>query len=139
MRYILLAMRDFHIVNFRQRGDSEDEVYSNTKQAMVAWFAGWYVAFLVGVAVMSHKLGFRPVFDHSFLATLLMGLLLFAPYVLVMWTLADKIIQFPELVNERASPKKSAWIAWSTALIGFLMIGIVPIVLEAIVPALPPK
>ena len=56
-----------------------------------------------------------------------------------MWAFADKVMHFPELVNEVASPEKSAWIAWSTALIGLLMIGIVPIVLEAIVPALPPR
>ncbi|MEZ0487055.1 hypothetical protein [Fibrella aquatica] len=139
MKYILLTIRDYHIVSFRKRGDSEDEVYSNTKQAMVAWFAGWYVAFLAGVAVISHKLGFRPVFDHSLLTALIVGLLLLTPYVLVMWAFTERIMHFPELVNEVASPKKSAWIAWSIVLIGLLMIGIVPIVLEAIVPVQPPR
>ncbi|MEZ0540692.1 hypothetical protein [Fibrella arboris] len=139
MRFILLAIRDFVIVNFRQRGYSEDQVYSNAKQGLVAWFSGWYMSLVVGVAVMSHKLGFKPVFDHSFLAVLLGGLLLLTPYVLFMWPLADKIMQFPELVNETISRKQSVWISWVVFLVGILMIGIVPTVLEALVPAMSPR
>lgn len=139
MRYILLAVRDYIIVNFRQRGYSEGEVYSNVKQGLVAWFVGWYIALLIGIAVMSHKVGFRPAFDHGFFATLIAGLLMFTPYVLVMWPLADKIMQFPELVNEKTSRKQSVWITWIVFLLGLSMIGIVPTVLEAVVPAMPPR
>ena len=131
----IINTRDFlYLVLLEKHG----EVYAGKQYKLLLRLAllPYYVSLFSVIGILQYKFGIPPFFQKSNIAgELINGLILFAPYIVIMKQIEKKMEHLP-LPNKYGDEKKSHLkkTAYKTIIIGFLLLFLLPPVVDYIIP-----